>query len=105
MRPRDRVSHLLFSRKVSYEEGSEFAEANNMQFLETSAKSGHNVHHSFEKVAEIILDRIEKGEIDVESCPTGIKVGSTPKQKFDNDIDLQKNKDGQGSNKNGCCKW
>ena len=70
-----------------------------MGFLEASAKSGHNVQHSFERVTEILLERIETGEIDLKNSPIGIKVGAV-QHKFDEDTEVGKKK----NKKNSCCK-
>jgi len=46
-------------REVTYEEGIQFAEENNLLFLETSAKTGRNVKKIFKSVAENVLSMIE----------------------------------------------
>ena len=46
-----------------------------MAFVETSAKTGYNVQPTFMKVTQILLDRIETGDIDLNKAPAGIKVG------------------------------
>ena len=50
--------------EVTYEEGIQFAEENNLLFLETSAKTGRNVKKIFKSVAENVLSMIEQGKID-----------------------------------------
>ncbi len=48
-------------RKVSYEQGKEFADQYGMKFLETSAKTSHNVAESFVTMTkEIIAQNLEK---------------------------------------------
>ncbi len=48
-------------RKVSYEQGKEFADQYGMKFLETSAKTSHNVADSFVTMTkEIIGQNMEK---------------------------------------------
>lgn len=53
-----------------------------MTFIEASAKTGYNVENTFFKVAELLLNRIDTGEIDINNLPAGIKMGVT-KHKFD----------------------
>lgn len=43
--------------------------------METSAKSGLGVNKAFECLSDVILDKIENGEIDAQ-VETGIKVGT-----------------------------
>ena len=49
-------SDLEESREVTKEEGQAFAKANNMQFMETSAKMNTNVSEAFEALAKIIME-------------------------------------------------
>uniref|UniRef100_A0A0R3RZV8 Ras-related protein Rab-8A n=1 Tax=Elaeophora elaphi TaxID=1147741 RepID=A0A0R3RZV8_9BILA len=46
---------LQSSRKVKYEEGRELAEAYNISFIETSAKSGQNVKETFQGIARKLV--------------------------------------------------
>ena len=62
-------------RQVSYEEGSEFAQRNNMLFFETSAKTGLNIEEVFVRSAGAIAEKIEKGEYDTSNDSCGIKIG------------------------------
>ena len=62
-------------RAVSTEEGEEFAKANNMQFLETSAKNGTNIEDVFVESARIIAQKIDEGYYDLTNDNCGIKVG------------------------------
>lgn len=43
---------------------SNFAQANELVFLETSAKSGENVEEAFLKCSKTILAKIQCGELD-----------------------------------------
>lgn len=54
-------------RKVTYEEGAKFAKDNGLTFLEVSAKTAYQVEDAFKKNAELLLDKIEKGAINMES--------------------------------------
>jgi Ras-related protein Rab-2A len=63
-------TRVLFTpcrRKVTYEEGAKFAKDNNLIFLEVSAKTAYQVEDSFKKNAELLLDKIEKGVINMDS--------------------------------------
>ncbi|XP_070500008.1 ras-related protein Rab-4B [Chironomus tepperi] len=60
-------------REVTFLEASNFAQENDLIFLETSAKTGENVEESFLKCAKTILAKIETGEIDIESPSSGIQ--------------------------------
>jgi len=66
---------LEHRRAVSTEEGKAFAEANNLIFLETSAKTAYNVESAFISTAENIHGKIVSCEIDVTNESHGIKVG------------------------------
>lgn len=63
-------------RKVSYEEGAKFAKDNDLVFMEVSAKTAYQVEDSFKKNAELLMDKIEKGTINLKNEPPGIKVGN-----------------------------
>ena len=59
-------------RKVTFEQGKEFADKNKMQFFETSAKNSINVQQAFEAMTrEIINDNKEK---NIQSKKDNIKV-------------------------------
>lgn len=62
-------------RQVSREEGQKFARAHDMDYIETSAKSGHNVTETFEVLAKRILEMVESGEIKIEDGWDGVKRG------------------------------
>jgi Ras-related protein Rab-2A len=55
---------LQEKRQVSREEAETFAHENNFQYFETSAKSGDNIEELFLSIANQVLNKIEKGEID-----------------------------------------
>jgi Ras-related protein Rab-1A len=50
---------LQSERKVSTEDGSDFADSLNLGFLETSAKNATNVEEAFSRMATLILQRLE----------------------------------------------
>lgn len=62
-------------RQVSREDGLRFARNHSMDYIETSAKSGHNVEEAFQILAEKILTMVENGQIKVEDGWDGVKRG------------------------------
>ena len=62
-------------RQVSYEEGKELADKNQLLFFESSAKDGINVDEIFLNSATEIAKKIEQGYYDLESDTCGIKKG------------------------------
>jgi len=66
---------LEHRRQVSPDEGKKFADENGLMFLETSAKTAHNVEEAFLKPAQEIYSKIQKGIYDVSNEQYGIKVG------------------------------
>ncbi|XP_053671256.1 ras-related protein Rab-4B [Anopheles nili] len=62
-------------REVTFLEGSNFAQENELIFLETSAKTGENVEEAFLKCSKTILAKIETGELDPERIGSGIQYG------------------------------
>ena len=73
---------LEHRRAVTTEEGKAFAAANGLIFMETSAKTAHNVETAFLKTAEEILRKIMSGEIDASNESHGIKVGMAASAQF-----------------------
>ena len=53
-------SDLKHERQVSHEEAFKFANQNNMEYLETSAKDDVNILHSFARFAEILVHDQER---------------------------------------------
>ena len=64
-------------REVSYEEGKNLAEENELLFFETSVKEGNNIQEIFFQSATNILDKINNGEIKLETSNNGIKINSS----------------------------
>eukprot|EP01084_Bolivina_argentea_P088150 159152_1 len=67
--------YLEHRRQVSPEEGKKFAEYHGLMFLETSAKTAHNVEDAFLKPEQEIYSKIQRGVYDVSNESYGIKVG------------------------------
>lgn len=70
---------LQHRRAVSTEEGEQFAKEHGLVFLETSAKTAHNVEDAFINTARKIYEKIDTGVFDVSNevsvkcygpCPT-----------------------------------
>uniref|UniRef100_A0A0N4ZC29 Rab GTPase n=1 Tax=Parastrongyloides trichosuri TaxID=131310 RepID=A0A0N4ZC29_PARTI len=89
---------LQNKRQVQYEEGSSFAKNHNMQFIETSAKTGENVEECFLMIAKEIHERYKKGLLKTMEGWDGIKI---TQQKKSNTISLKDNNDNNDNN-SGC---
>ena len=88
-------------RKVSYEEGSEFAKKNGIIFMETSARTGEGVDEMFIKSVKEIEQRIKDNFYDLTSETCGIKKGNAAiNEENSNGIGLN---DGGSKNKNKSC--
>ena len=77
-------SDLKDNREVSYEEGENFAENNNMLFFETSAKNGDNIEKIFEESVKLINKNINEGKYNLEDDACGIK-----KYKIEKNINIE----------------
>jgi len=62
-------------RAVSTEEGEQFAREHGLVFLETSAKTAHNVEEAFINTAKKIYEKIQQGQIDLSGEGSGIRPG------------------------------
>lgn len=66
-------------RRVTYEEGERFAKENGLIFMETSAKTAHNVEEAFLQTSLRIFSNLVSGAYDIsneQSC--GIRIGQEP---------------------------
>jgi small GTP-binding protein len=62
-------------RVVSYEEGKDFAERNNMLFYETSALNGKNIDKLFKETLEKIIQKMNENYYDLGDQKCGITPG------------------------------
>ena len=92
-------SDLEDKRAVSYEEGKDFADKNEMMFFETSAKSGVNVDEIFSQTADEIGKKIEQGYYDLDNDTCGIKKGIN---RSNQEVHLGGVQNNRG-NSPGCC--
>ncbi|KAL4479867.1 hypothetical protein ABPG74_020383 [Tetrahymena malaccensis] len=76
---------LANKRQVSYDEGHEFAQKQDIQFVETSAKMGQNIDQVFRKSTEDILQKIENRQVDATNESLGIKIGPQLTEKMVSD--------------------
>jgi Ras-related protein Rab-2A len=65
---------LETERVITYEQGEKVAKENGLSFIEINAKDYQKVESAFKRVAEGILDKLEKGAIPM-SHGNGIKTG------------------------------
>ena len=59
---------------MTYAEGEQFARENGLIFLETSAKTAHNVEEAFVNTSKQIYAKIQEGVFDVSNETFGIRV-------------------------------
>ena len=71
------------ARAVTTREGQQFADFHGLKFMETSAKSGHNVEEAFLTLTRDIHALLEQGQIRMEEGWDGIKNGyARPRETF-----------------------
>ena len=87
-------------RQVTYEEGKDLADKNELLFFESSAKDGINVDDIFVNSAKEISKKIEQGYYDLESDSCGIKKGIN--RNSNQEIHLG-NQQPNNVNRGGCC--
>jgi len=91
---------LEHRRAVSTAEGEAFAAEHGLIFMETSAKTAHNVQTAFTVTAEQIYGKIEAGTLDVTNESYGVRVGSRSLSEPSSNIRLS---EGAAPPKSTCC--
>ena len=91
---------LESSRKVSYDEGEDFAKKYGMLFYETSAKTGKNINEVFMNSCSEIAKKINNGFYDLNRDTCGIKVGFNNQESIVLDENINKR---QKEKKGLCC--
>ena len=89
----------LNRRVVSFEKANDFAKQKGFEYFEVSAKNYINVDEIFIKISEILIQKIESGEIPTEGEP-GIKIGEL-EQSLLNQMKTKNLSQIQG--RNSCC--
>ena len=85
-------SDLEGKRVISYEEGKNFADENNLLFFETSAKNGSNIKECFNESASVLVDKIEKGQLKLDQASNGIQIGNFPDSEQNENLRKRKKK-------------
>lgn len=62
-------------REVLKDEGLRYARENNMEYIETSARTGSHVEEAFQMVAQKVYTLLEEGYIKIEDGWDGVKKG------------------------------
>lgn len=99
-------SDLEEERKVTKEEGQNFAIEHRLMFLETSAKNGDNIEELFKSSAKTIAKRMSENYYDLTSEGCGIKKGSSNRVMLSNGKPSKINlgdSNIEGEAKKGCC--
>lgn len=66
-------SDLEAQRDVTYEEAKQFADENELLFIEASAKTGDNVEDAFLETAKKIYQNIQDGSLDLNAAESGVQ--------------------------------
>ena len=83
---------LETKREISYEDGKNFADENNLLFFETSAKSGINITECFNESATVLVDKIENGQLKLDQASNGIQIGNFPDSEQNENLRKKKKK-------------
>lgn len=70
-------SDLEAQRDVTYEEAKQFADDNNILFMETSAKTGEAIEDTFLQMAKKIYELVQDGSLDLNAAESGVQQKST----------------------------
>ena len=57
-------SDLENNRVISYEKGADLAKMHQIDFFETSAFNGENIHGLFNRIGELIIEDLDKANED-----------------------------------------
>lgn len=100
-------SDLVDKREVSEAEGQAFAEKHGLMFLETSAKTSHNVEEAFLKTGRAIYEKIRSGELDANVMTGKAMAGpGGPGYRSAGNVSGRNNANNSNNNnkeKDGCC--
>jgi len=66
---------LSSGREVTHEEAAFLAKRHRMPYLETSALSGEGIQRIFDTIAQLVVNRIESGDIDPHNSSSGVQWG------------------------------
>ncbi|KAJ3434197.1 ras and ef-hand domain-containing protein [Anaeramoeba flamelloides] len=87
---------LVDDRKVSTEMGEKFANDNQLDICETSAKTAENVRDAFELCIKKVLDSVERGVFKLNEDQIGLR------QRVEL-LKHEENETGKKKKKEGCC--
>ena len=79
-------SDLEDKRQVTYEEGKQYADENNLVFFETSALNGNNIEEIFIQSATDLVNKLESGEFNNDLSNSGIKVFQYPNKGIEDKV-------------------
>ncbi|KAJ3425846.1 ras-related protein rab-4a [Anaeramoeba flamelloides] len=88
----------ISDRQVSYEEGQDFAKENNLEYIETSAKTGDNVEDAFLQAANHVYRLVKEGKL-TRNVSVNTKRITKKKMKSNNNYNVVN----ENSNNGGCC--
>ena len=69
-------SDLENNRVISYDKGADLAKMHQIDFFETSAFNGENIHGLFNRIGELIIQDLDKGNDD-----SGDEIGGKKRKK------------------------
>eukprot|EP01006_Ploeotia_vitrea_P053368 TRINITY_DN67780_c6_g5_i1.p1 TRINITY_DN67780_c6_g5~~TRINITY_DN67780_c6_g5_i1.p1 ORF type:complete len:224 (+),score=1.36 TRINITY_DN67780_c6_g5_i1:23-673(+) len=96
-------SDLEDQRQVSRAEGEEFAKEHGLIFMETSAKTAHNVEEAFIGTAERIYKKVQDKTFDVSNENFGVKLGPDGRSKGGASYYGKTPPTEEKTKKGGCC--
>lgn len=90
-------------RQVSTEEGKAWAAKNNLMFIETSAKTAHNVEEAFLQTGRAIFEKIQRGELDANAMTGRALAGPGYRSRSSTDVGGQRPNEKRDGGKKECC--